>query len=191
MPFLRLFVKYPLHCPQKQISSFIKIKHMKINLEFPQQVLLIEIPQEDKFLIEECDGTNLLGLSHPLPNFNDPLWNKKGKPTNITEVRLYGVNDSRYIVYTQQAFLFLGRELDSLCLTQHQIKCFVENGVFEGSNHFCLHFLSRFEGRYGVIKVTFYKGKYSVNESRWQHGSDYGFPDGYSGPDESFVVVPV
>ncbi len=165
---------------------------MKINLNFPQQILLVEIPQEEKLLIEECDGSQLLGFSHPIPAMNDPLWNKPGEPTTITEVCLYGVNEFPYTVFTQQAFLSLGRALDSLCLTQHQIKCFVENEVFKGSSHhFCLHFLSMFESRYGVIKVTFYKGNYSVRESKWRDDEDYGFPDGYSGPDESFVVVPV
>jgi hypothetical protein len=165
---------------------------MTINLEFPKQALLIEIPQEEKLLISACDGTGLLGFYHPIPKFNDLSWLNPSKATGITSVSMYGVNEFPYTAWTQQSFLSFGRELDSLCLTQHQIKCFIENGVFNGSsNHFCLNFLSKFDNRYGVVKVIFYRGKYSVNESAWREDSDYGFPGGDSAPNENFIVVPV
>lgn len=163
---------------------------MKINIEIPEQALLIEIPQQEQLVVEECDGTGLLGLNSPVPTYNDPSWLKSSHKTGATNVSIYGVNEFPRTPWVQESFLSLRRDLDSLCMTQHQIKRFVEKALFGSSHHFCLKFLSRFGDRYGIVDVVFYGSKYSVNETKWCEGSDFGFPGGDSAPHAYFIVVP-
>ena len=95
---------------------------------FPGNEYLKLISGEQEIVIDSCDGTELLSEATDTfasidSDFKNYDANEKGSSTEATKVGVYElIKDSQFTDF----FNSVGVGLDKLCLTQHQIKKFVQ-----------------------------------------------------------------